>query len=92
MRNGKQEELDAAREDARLIPENALFRVSENSKDYSIGGICYQDIDGVFVGAVVVRSQGFDDKNSVGFKPYADGKIINVCGCAHMDANDLEPI
>lgn len=60
MRNGTQEELDAAREDARLIPYDVVFVVinNDNSAEFDIGQKIYRRKD------VVAHA---DDAGSVAF-------------------------
>lgn len=82
MRNGTQEELDAAKEDARLSPRDALFRVNNTGeyKDYKFAGVT--------VGAVVHRRDGLDGPDSVGFS------VVDSIhdGVAHCSSGDLEVI
>lgn len=77
MRNGTQEELDAAREDATLLPLKTLFKTKEsggNPSGFKVGKVCYRD-----------GGSGMDE-NSSGRVRLVDGEIY------YIDANDLEPI
>lgn len=60
MRNGTQEELDAAREDARLLPYDANFKLVDNDDLWKE--------EGYFHGDVVFRFDSFGaDNDSVSF-------------------------
>ena len=77
MRNGTQEELDAAREDARLIPMDTFFKIKVAPPSTILD-----------VGTQVIRSKGLlgDDVGSVSMS----NAVENVG--FYYSANDLESI
>ena len=84
MRNGTQEELDAAREDARLIPENALFNISKEGTAWDVVSL---KACGYSIGDTVVRVDGIRcDEGSVSFKKNDSEMIM------YFTPTCLEPI
>lgn len=81
MRNGTQEELDAAREDATKLPWDVLFRVSKT------GEYNGYEFAGVTAGVIVHRQEGIDRPDSVGFI-YVGSDLSP----AHCSASDLDVI
>lgn len=80
MRNGTQEELDAAREDATKLPFDAVFR----SK--FVGNVSHPDLpDGVLVTRGNINA-GYCDENEVAFS------LLDYSDYWYMSAVELEPI